>query len=94
MPHDMMYSCEERRFFIENGKKVPRWKVVEVRTLESGGSGSIRCMHCHGRVKVHKQKVTHGPQDHVEHLSHDDSENCKAGMHFSGTHKMSAEPVE
>ncbi len=94
MPHDLMYSCEKKWPFMENDKKVLRWKIVEVSTQESGGSGSIRCMHCHGRVRVHKKKVPHGPDDHVEHLTRGDSEGCKGGIHFKGTHRMSSDPVE
>lgn len=94
MPHDMMYSCEEKRPFMQDGQKVLRWKVVEVTSLDSGQAPYIRCMHCHGRVRVHKQKVEHGPKDHVEHVISADSRRCRGGYHFKGTHQRSAEPVE
>jgi hypothetical protein len=45
-------------------------------------------------VRVHKQKVGRGPEDHVEHRSRQDSERCRGGIYFKGTHQMSLMPVE
>lgn len=61
--------------------------------ITSGVSHDIRCMHCHGSVRVHKRQVEHGPADHVEHRSRQDSERCRAGVHFQGAHQMSLNPV-
>ena len=93
MPNKM-YECEMKKLFMENGVKVWKWVVRPVSSLGSGGQPGIRCMHCHGAVRVHKQAVEHGPSDHVEHLLHDDSERCLAGHHFQGVHQMSGNPVE
>ncbi len=95
MPHDLMMKCEKKALYLRNGKKVEDWKQVDVSTLTSGAAkGQIRCVHCHGAVSVHKQQVPHGPVDHVEHQSHQDSERCKGGVYFKGTHQMSSCPVE
>jgi hypothetical protein len=50
-------------------------------------------MHCHGAVRIHRQKVANGPQDHVEHRSRQDSQGCRGGIYFDGNHRLSASPV-
>jgi len=94
MPHDLMIRCEQKKLYIKDGNRVWKWVEVPVSELLSGGSLEIRCMHCHGEVRVHKQQVEHGPSDHVEHRSRQDAENCKGGSYFTGNHKMSLEPVQ
>jgi hypothetical protein len=93
MRHDMMLKCERKALFKINNEKVWKWVEVDVAALHSGEQPEIRCIHCHGRVRVHKQNVEHGPQDHVEHLSRQDSENCRGGHYFNGEHKISLQPV-
>lgn len=93
MPHDMMLRCERKALFKVDSEKVWKWVEVEVSALPSGEQPNIRCIHCHGRVRVHKQNVENGPQDHVEHLSRQDSENCRGGHYFRGVHRMSLQPV-
>lgn len=89
-----MYECEVKTLFKKEGVKSWQWLVKPVSSLGSSPkSGGIRCKHCHGAVRVHKQQVAHGPNDHVEHLRHVDSVNCVGGHHFAGTHRMSDEPV-
>lgn len=91
---NLMTRCERKKLFLRDGVKVREWAEVAVSSLPSGEQPDIRCLHCHGRVRVHRQKVEHGPADHVEHLAHQDSENCKGGHYFNGVHKMSLNPVE
>lgn len=93
MPHDLMTKCEQKKPFMRDGKKVWEWVEVPVSTLASGSRADVRCMHCHGAVRVHKQHVDHGPVDHVEHRSRQDSENCMGGIYFKGAHQMSSHPV-
>ncbi len=94
MPRDMMLTCERKALFKAGDQKVWKWVETEVADLPSGKQPDIRCMHCHGRVQVHKQNVSHGPQDHVEHRSRQDSEACRGGHYFKGEHRMSSQPVE
>ena len=94
MPHDLMNNCEAKKLFLRNDKKVREWTVTPVSDLVSGSSADIRCMHCHGAVKVHRQQVSHGPTDHAEHRSKQDSKGCKGGIYFEGVHQMSQNPVE
>jgi hypothetical protein len=90
-----MYECEVKRPFKRNGVKTMEWTEVSVSSLGSTPvQGGIRCRHCHGAVRVHKQRVPNGPADHVEHLMRQDSENCRGGVHFKGTHRRSENPVE
>lgn len=93
MPHDLMLRCKQRRQYIVGDQREWRWKEVPVAEVAGTSSEDIRCMHCHGLVRVHRQQVAHGPQDHVEHRSRDDSKGCRAGVHFQGQHRMSAKPV-
>ena len=94
MPGDDMKFCQLKKLFMREGEKVFEWVDVPVSTLSSGGHRDIRCMHCHGEVRVHKKQVDHGPADHVEHCSGQDSMNCKGGYKFSGVHRMSLNSVE
>lgn len=94
MATGQMYECEVKRPFMVKGVREWRWVVKKVSALVSGNDPDYRCMHCHGAVRVHKQAVEHGPADHVEHLRREDSENCRGGSYFKGTHKQSNQPVE
>ena len=93
MPHDLMTQCEQKKLFIVDGKEVARWTSTPVSKLFGATSPNIRCIHCNGAVRVHKQQVDHGPQDHVEHRSRQDSEHCKGGSYFKGVHRRSTAPV-
>jgi hypothetical protein len=88
-----MLRCEQRREYLITGIHEWRWKQVPVSEVASGAK-DIRCMHCHGAVRVHRQNVAHGPQDHVEHLSRQDSTGCIGGVYFNGEHRRSLQPVE
>ena len=95
MPHDLMLECDRRTRYKVDGKIELRWKKMLVAQVdESVSRTDIRCTHCWGAVRLHKQKVPHGPQDHVEHRSRQDSEGCKGGIYFQGTHQKSSHPVE
>lgn len=91
---DEMYECEVKAPFREGDGKAWKWVVRSCTLLDTGTNRGVRCMHCHGAVRVHKRQVDHGPADHVEHLRRTDSENCKGGSYFMGTHRMSDDPVE
>ena len=94
MSKDLMLECAKRTLYQRDGDKVWAWKVVKVTDLDdSVSSRDIRCAHCEGKVRLHRQQVEHGPQDHVEHYSRNDSEGCRAGHYFAGTHRTSANPV-
>lgn len=93
MPRDMMLKCERKARFMDNNEKVWKWVEVDVADLPSGEQPAIRCIHCNGRVRVHKQNVAHGPKDHVEHTTRQDSENCRGGHYFKSEHKMSLQSV-
>ncbi len=90
---DLMYRCEQKKLFKMNGVKEWRWVERDVAGLTTGSNNDIRCMHCHGEVRVHVRKVEHGPADHVEHLHRQDSEHCRGGSYFLGEHRESQMPV-
>lgn len=91
--HSEMTSCEQKRRFLRNGKKLLDWVVVEVSQISVEDDREIRCMHCRGRVRIHRRHVAHGPRDHVEHRRRKDSEACRGGCYFKGVHRISSEPV-
>lgn len=89
-----MYDCEVKRPFVRNGVRGLDWIRLKVRHVDDGAE--VRCMHCHGEVRVHRKRSENGPEDHVEHRSADDSKHCKGGAYFHGTdaeHRMSPKPV-
>lgn len=93
MPQDEMTTCGTLRQYKIDGKYDWRWKEVPVSEVVDLPSPKVRCAHCAGAVRVHKQKVAHGPQPHVEHRLREDSEGCRGGHYFLGEHRMSAKPV-
>lgn len=93
MPHDLMLRCEERREYVVNDGREWRWKEVPVSQALDAAPDNIRCMHCHGAVRVHRQRDPAGPQDHVEHKLRQDSEGCRGGIYFDGHHRRSGAPV-
>ncbi len=95
MASQQMYKCEAKTLFKIDGKREWRWVKKPVSAIPaSGAQDDVRCLHCHGRVRVHKQKVEDGPADHVEHQRRSDSEHCLGGHYFKGVHRMSDDPVE
>ena len=94
MPDDLMTRCERRTLYRFNGVEEWQWKEILVAEAIGSSGKNIRCKHCHGAVRIHQQQVDHGPQDHVEHLSRQDSENCRGGHYFKGEHRLSSQPVE
>jgi hypothetical protein len=93
MPNQLMNNCEQQKPYLQNGAEVKRWVVVEASTVEGVPANKLRCMHCFGAVRVYKQRVPHGPQDHVEHKSRQDSRGCLGGVYFEGEHRASMQPV-
>lgn len=94
MPRDMMTRCAVKRLYKVEGKKEVRWTEVAVADLPAWDDAEVRCPHCHGAVRIHRQKVATGPQDHAEHRSRADSVTCQSGHQFQGTHQLSLRPVE
>jgi hypothetical protein len=90
---DHMFECEVKKQFLVGSKREWRWSKVPVTKIFDAGPNQVRCLYCHGAVKVRVQKAPEGPQDHVEHKSRKDSEGCPAGEHFQGQPRLSSEPV-
>lgn len=89
-----MYECEVNVLYQIEGKRERRWVSRKVCDIDDGAE--IRCKHCHGEVRIHRQRQKHGPSDHVEHRSGDDARHCRGGAAFHGTeadHRMSSNPV-
>ena len=90
---DHMFECEVKKQFLVGGKREWRWSKVPVTKVFDAGPLHVRCLYCHGAVKVHPQKGDKGPQDHAEHKSRKDSEGCPAGHYFQGMPRLSSKPV-
>ena len=93
MPHDLMTRCAQRRLYSLSGVREWRWKDVSVEEAVVASEKEIRCVYCHGAVRIRKRRPGDDPQDHVEHRSRKDSEACRGGHYFLGTHRMSLQPV-
>ena len=91
---ERMYECEVKKQFL--GREKARMALGKGARLKGFRccARARRCAHCRGAVRVHKQRLEHGPQDHVEHRSRSDSEGCEAGSYCRGGHRLSANPVE
>ncbi len=89
-----MYRCEQKKLFKVTNVKQWRWVEREAEGLMSGSDDHLRCMHCHGVLRVYVRKVPGGSADHVGHVLRADSENCRGGAYFKGEHRMSQSPIE
>lgn len=92
IPKEKIYECEVKRPFMDNGQRIRKWIRREVSLVDDGDP--IRCYECKGRVRLHRQRIENGPQDHVEHMSRQDSEGCPLGYYYLGTAKPSTNPAE
>ena len=81
---ESIYECEvkRRRLSGRPGKYESFWKVKSVTEALEDKDTEFRCKDCGGQVRVHRKRVEHGPEAHVEHILHRDSEYCPSGMHF------------
>lgn len=95
MAYSEMTRCEQKKEFLVEGVSQWRWVEVAASSVVGISRDRLRCLQCHGAVRLHRQQVDHGPQDHLEHRSHKDSEHCRAGHYFNGgEHRMSSQPIE
>jgi hypothetical protein len=95
MPQDLMLDCEQKKEFRRPGGDVWEWRQVTVSSALFVSRERLRCMHCHGELRVHKQQAPDGPRDHVEHMLRVDSEHCRGGVHYDGLgQRRSTQPVE
>jgi hypothetical protein len=74
MADDLMTRCETKRLFKVNDKK--EWRWVEVAVADLSGEGEIRCVHCHGAIKIQKSAGERGPHEHAAHKARVDADNC------------------
>ena len=94
MPRDMMLKCEQKKPFMVEGQRVERWAEVNVLDIPKYSRPKVRCIHCNGAVRIHRQHAPKGPQDHVEHRKHQDSAGCKGGVYFVPPHRRSLYPID
>jgi len=94
MPHELMTNCEQKKRFMIKHEMEWLWIKVPV-SLVGTSYEAIRCMHCHGAVRIHRRSVDHGLEDHAEHELRQDSDNCQGGnIYVKGEHRLSLQPVE
>lgn len=94
MPKGLMTRCEEKRLFKIEDKKVWRWVEIPVADISGDGTSTIRCMHCHGAIKLHTSKAKTAGEGQVVHRARVDSDHCKGGHEFQGSQTRSSKPVE
>ena len=93
MSHDLMTRCQQKKEYRAANGDYSRWIEVSASEVAGVASERIRCMHCHGAVRLHSRQVPHGPQDHVEHRLKQDSEHCLGGVYYQAPHQISRQPV-
>lgn len=94
MPKSLMSRCQEKRLYKVEEKKVWRWVEISVADISRDGTNAIRCMHCHGAIKLHKSKAKNAPQGQVEHRARVDSDHCKGAHELQESQMLSSKPVE
>ena len=95
MRHALMTQCEQKKLLALTTYAKSEWRWIRVPVSLVGTSyEAVRCVHCHGAVRIRMQKGDHGLKDHAEHRSRQDSERCRGGIHFQGRHRLSLRPVQ
>jgi hypothetical protein len=94
MPPDLMTQCEQKKQFrLTKGEAEWLWVKLPV-SLVGTSYEAIRCMHCHGAVRIHRRNIDGDLIDHVVHISRQDSEDCPGGsIYVQGEHRLSLRPV-
>jgi hypothetical protein len=88
MSHDLMTRCQHKKDYRGANSDYSKWIEVSASQVVGVAPERLRCMHCHGAVRLH------GAQDHVEHHLRQDSEHCQGGIHFQPPHQRSTQPVK
>lgn len=73
MKEQKIFECEVLIWFAVDEKREQRWIVRSVKDIEDGQS--VRCRVCRENVRIHRKRINHGPEDHVEHLIR--NRNCE-----------------
>lgn len=95
MAHDLMLDCEQKKEYRRLDGDVWQWDPITVSSALAVSRDKLRCVHCHGAVRIHKQQVPNGPRDHVEHMLRQDSVHCQGGNYYDGQgQRLSTQPVE
>lgn len=92
MKKEKIYECEVKRLHQIDGKRFWKWIIKSATEIEK--SEKIRCNLCKGKVRLHKQRISAGPKDHVEHIHQEHSKICPNGFYFLGESMISIRPVE
>jgi cytochrome c2 len=87
MPDESMTRCETKRLYKTDAGKEWRWIEIAVADIPSGAENLIRCTHCHGAIKLHKEKGETGPPHLAKHKARADADNCKNGRGGSRSSK-------
>ncbi len=97
---EKMYECQvkRRRVRATGIGYEPFWKLKDVGVALTDLDTEFRCKDCFGAVKLHKKRVEHGPESHVEHKLAGDSQYCVSGLPFRNAtdgraHRISQFPV-
>jgi hypothetical protein len=59
---------------------VLRYGLSSTSFLTLYGGFPVRCPYCQGEIRIHRNRVVDGPQDHFEHIWGEDSRRCIAGV--------------
>lgn len=92
MKKEKIYECEVKRQHQIAGQRF--WKWIRRSANEIDRSETIRCHACKGKVRLHQQRNSNGPRDHVEHFRREDSVGCKFGVYYDGIQRESIFPLE
>jgi hypothetical protein len=87
MADSAMDRCEVKRLFKVNGVKEVRWVSVAVADVAKDSEPQLRCIFCHGAVKLNKGG------DYVLHRWRADGDNCPGGSGPRGAQGLSSNPL-
>ncbi|PYV18549.1 MAG: hypothetical protein DMG21_04570 [Acidobacteria bacterium] len=90
---DKIFECEVRQWKPDpsTGKGAPLWVVMPVDKAIQLADVTIRCMKCHGPIRLHRAGPLGVPRAHAEHLRR--HPGCPLGDCFDGTFRTSPTPI-
>jgi hypothetical protein len=88
------YECQIRTWVKDpqTGKRVPAWVDISVAKARQLADVTVRCIECHGPIRLHAPGPHNVPRAHAEHRSR--FAGCSLGDCFDGTKRRSATPLE
>jgi hypothetical protein len=94
MARKKVFECEIKQWGNGSGagERIMKWIVMPVEKVMDLAVKTVRCMKCHGPIRLHRAGPGGVPRAHAEHRKR--HPRCPLGDCFDGEFRLSPTPVE